>query len=187
MEGITRSAWKAQQVLTTEHDAVTIRKSSRTPDMTSSPWCTLSWASVEVNPTGMVRQPVCLGNKLRSKNLEVDFLVVDVPTAYNVILGRPTLHRSHGPHRRPTDAHPHSGGRPRNSCPPEMLGPASPGLYVNTRGYWRHLTGSLAPWPGPPQLRPLPAPPLVGAATPSFRLHGRPDQPSAFPSAAGTE
>ncbi|KAJ8420680.1 hypothetical protein Cgig2_024213 [Carnegiea gigantea] len=33
------------------------------------------------------------GDKLKSKNLEVDFLVFDVPTAYNVILGRPTLHK----------------------------------------------------------------------------------------------
>ena len=41
----------------------------------------------------MIRLPVHFGSKLRSKNLEVDFLVVDVPTAYNVILGRPTLHR----------------------------------------------------------------------------------------------
>ncbi|KAJ8440419.1 hypothetical protein Cgig2_017652 [Carnegiea gigantea] len=28
-----------------------------------------------------------------ARNLEVDFLVVEVPTAYNVILGRPTLHK----------------------------------------------------------------------------------------------
>ncbi|KAJ8432307.1 LOW QUALITY PROTEIN: hypothetical protein Cgig2_019236 [Carnegiea gigantea] len=41
---------------------------------------------------------ICLSlrfdNKLKSKNLEVDFLVVDVLTAYNVILGCPTLHNS---------------------------------------------------------------------------------------------
>jgi len=30
---------------------------------------------------------------LGSKNLEVDFLVVDVPAAYNVILGLSTHHR----------------------------------------------------------------------------------------------
>ncbi|KAJ8438993.1 hypothetical protein Cgig2_012989 [Carnegiea gigantea] len=29
----------------------------------------------------------------REKNWEVDFLVVDVPTAYHIILGRPTLHK----------------------------------------------------------------------------------------------
>ena len=41
---------------------------------------------------GMICLPVCFGNKLRSKNLDIYFLVVDVPTAYNVILGHSTLH-----------------------------------------------------------------------------------------------
>ncbi|KAJ8424354.1 hypothetical protein Cgig2_015738 [Carnegiea gigantea] len=64
-EGITRSAWKAQ----------------------------LRSAQQEVNPMRMIRLPVHFGDKLKSKSLEVDFLVVDVPTAYNVNLGRPTLHK----------------------------------------------------------------------------------------------
>jgi len=41
----------------------------------------------------MIRLSVRFGDKLKSKNLEVNFLVVDVPTAYNVILGCPTLHK----------------------------------------------------------------------------------------------
>jgi len=54
----------------------------------------LGFGRHKVNPTRMIRLPMMrIGNKLRSKDLEVDFLVVDVPTAYNVILGRPTLHR----------------------------------------------------------------------------------------------
>ncbi|KAJ8452003.1 hypothetical protein Cgig2_016584 [Carnegiea gigantea] len=65
-EGITRSAWKAQL-----RNAQQVLK--------------------EVNPTGMTRLLVRFGDKTKSKSLEVDFLVVDVPTAYNVILGRPTL------------------------------------------------------------------------------------------------
>ncbi|KAJ8424602.1 hypothetical protein Cgig2_011529 [Carnegiea gigantea] len=52
----------------------------------------LAFGGQEVNPTGMIRLPLRFGNKVKEKNLEVDFLVVDVPTAYNVILGRPTLH-----------------------------------------------------------------------------------------------
>ena len=44
-----------------------------------------------MNPTGMIRLPVRFGNKPKSKRLGVDFLVVDVPTVYNVILGWSTL------------------------------------------------------------------------------------------------
>ncbi|KAJ8423735.1 hypothetical protein Cgig2_023890 [Carnegiea gigantea] len=47
----------------------------------------------EVHPMGMIRLPVYLGDKTKSKSLEVDFLVIDVPMAYNVIIGRPTLHK----------------------------------------------------------------------------------------------
>ncbi|KAJ8441282.1 hypothetical protein Cgig2_013697 [Carnegiea gigantea] len=61
----------------------------------------LGFGRQEVNPTGMIRLPIRFGDKLRSKNLEVDFLVVDVPTAYNVILGSPTLHKL------PHPLHPH--------------------------------------------------------------------------------
>jgi len=53
----------------------------------------LGFGGQAVNPTGMIRLPVHFGDKLKSKNLEVDFLFVDVPTAYDVILGRPTLHK----------------------------------------------------------------------------------------------
>jgi len=54
---------------------------------------TLGFGGQEVNPTGMIHLPFHFGDKVKAKNLEVDFLVVDVPTAYNVILGRPTLYR----------------------------------------------------------------------------------------------
>ena len=46
-----------------------------------------------MNPTGIIRLPLRFGDKLKARSLEVDFLVVDVPTAYNVILRRPTLHK----------------------------------------------------------------------------------------------
>ncbi|KAJ8435835.1 hypothetical protein Cgig2_003858 [Carnegiea gigantea] len=41
----------------------------------------------------MIRLPLQFGDKLKARNLGVDFLVVDVPTAYNVILGCPALHK----------------------------------------------------------------------------------------------
>ncbi|KAJ8423410.1 hypothetical protein Cgig2_020947 [Carnegiea gigantea] len=53
----------------------------------------LGFGGQEVNPMGMILLPVRFGDKSKFKSLEVDFLVVDVPTAYNLIIGRPTLHR----------------------------------------------------------------------------------------------
>ncbi|KAJ8450720.1 hypothetical protein Cgig2_021192 [Carnegiea gigantea] len=44
----------------------------------------LGFGGQEVYPSGMIRLPVCFGDKTGFKSLEVDFLVVDVPTAYNV-------------------------------------------------------------------------------------------------------
>ncbi|KAJ8450536.1 hypothetical protein Cgig2_020173 [Carnegiea gigantea] len=103
---------------------------------------------------------------------------------------RPQYPGGHGFHLGAADARPRSGGKPRNSCPPETLGPASPKLCVNTIGYQCGPAGSLASWPGPPfppprsrPPRPLQAPSLVGVASSSCRLHGHPDQPSAFPNA----
>ncbi|KAJ8426753.1 LOW QUALITY PROTEIN: hypothetical protein Cgig2_029422 [Carnegiea gigantea] len=292
-EGITRSAWKPQLRSAQEGPCVTAPtmvfggkeaprcasphndplvvemknylKKLGTPNMTSSPWCTLSWAS-EVNPIGMIRLPVRFDNKLRSKNLEVDFLVVDVPTAYSVILGHPTLHGVASQIRPGTYRLEAINGtsipRAWHSIQPQkkkkeegglciglstVLVPLqlrSPGLSiqgvggfvpciltlggrrdklhllrvtaligglltlihvvevglkmaillkllgqrlcVNTRGYRRGLADSHAPWPGPPQLQPSPMPPLAGAATLSFQLPGRLDQPLAFPSTAMT-
>ncbi|KAJ8430134.1 LOW QUALITY PROTEIN: hypothetical protein Cgig2_011078 [Carnegiea gigantea] len=53
----------------------------------------LGFGGQKVNPTGVIYLSLFFGDKVRAKNLEVDFLVMDVPTAYNVILGRPTLHK----------------------------------------------------------------------------------------------
>ena len=53
----------------------------------------LGFGGQEVNPEGMICLPLRFGDKGKARNPEVDFLVVDVPTAYNVILGRPTLHK----------------------------------------------------------------------------------------------
>ncbi|KAJ8440101.1 hypothetical protein Cgig2_026452 [Carnegiea gigantea] len=39
----------------------------------------------EVNPIGMILLLLRFGDKVKVRNLEVDFLVVDVPTAYNVM------------------------------------------------------------------------------------------------------
>ncbi|KAJ8435076.1 hypothetical protein Cgig2_032967 [Carnegiea gigantea] len=53
----------------------------------------LGFGGQEVNPTGIIRLPLRFGDKVKARSLEVDFLVVDVPTTYNIILGRPILHK----------------------------------------------------------------------------------------------
>jgi len=53
----------------------------------------LGFGGQKANPIGMIRLSLHFGDKLKARYLEVDFLVVDVPMAYNVILGRPTLHK----------------------------------------------------------------------------------------------
>ncbi|KAJ8428754.1 LOW QUALITY PROTEIN: hypothetical protein Cgig2_003068 [Carnegiea gigantea] len=52
----------------------------------------LGFGGQEVNPTRMIHLSLRFGDKTKAKTLEVDFLVVDVLIAYNVILGRHTLH-----------------------------------------------------------------------------------------------
>jgi len=52
----------------------------------------LGFEGQEVNRTDMICLPLCFGDKLKARNLETNFLVVDVPMAYNIILGCPTLH-----------------------------------------------------------------------------------------------
>ena len=37
-----------------------------------------------MKPIGTIRLPLCFDDHLQAKNIEVDFLVVDVLTAYNV-------------------------------------------------------------------------------------------------------
>ncbi|KAJ8432822.1 hypothetical protein Cgig2_008536 [Carnegiea gigantea] len=48
----------------------------------------------------MICLSVRFDDKIKSKSLEVDFLIVNVPTAHNVIIGRPTLYRSTAPYNQ---------------------------------------------------------------------------------------
>jgi len=43
------------------------------------------------NPVGMKKLAVRIGEKDNSRTVDVTFLMVDVPIAYNVLIGRPTL------------------------------------------------------------------------------------------------
>ncbi|KAJ8437661.1 hypothetical protein Cgig2_028599 [Carnegiea gigantea] len=95
---MTQSAWKAQlrsaqQVLTTDQgpcimvptmvfdrkEAPRFASPHNDPLVIEITIASAIWQ--EVNPTGMIRLSICFGDKLKAKNLEVDFLVVDAPTA----------------------------------------------------------------------------------------------------------
>ncbi|KAJ8439290.1 hypothetical protein Cgig2_018067 [Carnegiea gigantea] len=54
----------------------------------------LGFGGQKVNPTRMICLPLRFGDKAKVRSLKVKFLVVDVPIAYNVILGWPTRHKA---------------------------------------------------------------------------------------------
>ncbi|XP_059461825.1 uncharacterized protein LOC132190804 [Corylus avellana] len=47
----------------------------------------------QVQPIGLISLPVMAGTASKQKTVMVDFLVIDRPSAYNVILGRPALNK----------------------------------------------------------------------------------------------
>jgi hypothetical protein len=47
----------------------------------------------QVQPIGIIPLPVIAGTALRLSTVMVDFLVVDRPSAYNAIIGRPALNK----------------------------------------------------------------------------------------------
>ena len=47
----------------------------------------------KVCPVGIVTLPITIGTHPKSVSKTVDFLVVNCPSAYNAIIGRPTLNR----------------------------------------------------------------------------------------------
>ncbi|RWW72476.1 hypothetical protein BHE74_00019720 [Ensete ventricosum] len=53
----------------------------------------IGFTSDTITPVGIATLPVTFGNKPRTKTLMVHFMVVDLPSAYNVIIGRLTLNK----------------------------------------------------------------------------------------------
>ena len=53
----------------------------------------VSFSGDRVYPKGIVTLTVTIGTYLRQLTRQLDFLVVDCPSSYNVIIGRPTLNR----------------------------------------------------------------------------------------------
>ncbi|XP_064957864.1 uncharacterized protein LOC135608754 [Musa acuminata AAA Group] len=60
-----------------------------------SPMCSAltGFTGDSISPLGAVTLPLTLGTQPKSKTVMTTFLVVDLPTAYNAILGRPTLNK----------------------------------------------------------------------------------------------
>ena len=53
----------------------------------------ISFSGDKVYPKGIVTLTVIVGVYPRQLTCQLDFLVVDCPSSYNVIIGRPTLNR----------------------------------------------------------------------------------------------
>ena len=53
----------------------------------------VNFSGDRVYPRGIVTLTVTVGTQLRQLTRQLDFLVVDCPSSYNVIIGRPTLNR----------------------------------------------------------------------------------------------
>ncbi|XP_065039397.1 uncharacterized protein LOC135673925 [Musa acuminata AAA Group] len=60
-----------------------------------SPMCSAltGFTGDSISPLGAITLPLTLGTPPRSKTVMTTFLVVNLPTAYNAILGRPTLNK----------------------------------------------------------------------------------------------
>ncbi|XP_056690308.1 uncharacterized protein [Spinacia oleracea] len=52
----------------------------------------IGFSRASVYPDGSIRLPVQVGRGVSARDLMVDFLVIKVPAAYNVIIGRPFIH-----------------------------------------------------------------------------------------------
>ncbi|XP_056691755.1 uncharacterized protein [Spinacia oleracea] len=52
----------------------------------------IGFSGASVYPEGSIRLPVQVGRGMSARDLMVDFLVIKVPAAYNVIIGRPFIH-----------------------------------------------------------------------------------------------
>ena len=53
----------------------------------------VGFAGISVYPLGVISLQIIAGTYPKQATKKVDFLVVDCPSAYNVIIGRPTLNR----------------------------------------------------------------------------------------------
>ncbi|KAJ8434744.1 hypothetical protein Cgig2_001947 [Carnegiea gigantea] len=86
----------------------------------------LGFEGQEVNPTGMICLPVHFGDKTKFKSLEVDFLVIDVPMAYNPNKNKneTNTNKTKGGKEK-TRGRGYTSGSPPSSCSSPLEAPAS--------------------------------------------------------------
>ncbi|XP_021863562.2 uncharacterized protein [Spinacia oleracea] len=61
-------------------------------ELTRVKYPVIGFSGATVYPEGSIRLPVRMGKGTSARDLMVDFLVIKVPAAYNVIIGRPFVH-----------------------------------------------------------------------------------------------
>lgn len=61
-------------------------------ELTRVNYLVIGFSRATVFPDGSVCLPVRMGEGEKARDLMVDFLVIKVPAAYNVIVGRPFIH-----------------------------------------------------------------------------------------------
>uniref|UniRef100_A0A2N9HHE1 Uncharacterized protein n=1 Tax=Fagus sylvatica TaxID=28930 RepID=A0A2N9HHE1_FAGSY len=92
--GTSRSSRKAyaRQI----HNVLVTQKANKTPRLEDLPITFTEEDAKEgtsVYPLGIISLPIIAGTYPKQATKRVEFLVVDCPSAYNVIIGRPTLNR----------------------------------------------------------------------------------------------
>ncbi|XP_021722425.1 uncharacterized protein LOC110689906 [Chenopodium quinoa] len=76
-------------------DAYTCLK-LQTKDLSLVPYSVTGFNGSATYPDGKITLPVTIGKDLAARNIMAEFLVMDVTSVYNVIMGRPMIHQIQG-------------------------------------------------------------------------------------------
>nr|XP_009420585.1 PREDICTED: uncharacterized protein LOC104000295 [Musa acuminata subsp. malaccensis] len=127
-----------------------------------------------ISPLGAITLPLTLGAPPRSKTVMTTFLVVDLPTAYNAILGRPTLNKV----RAVVSTYYQTVKFPTHAGVEEGAGSPRESKRCYLTAVSLHKKARVEPPLEDPQetKKPTPHPELRGSIVDLPRLEGRPNQ-----------